>query len=111
MTALGQSLQTLCRQARCEVRSGPKADLDSNAIGTCFSASTGHLRETEIISSSRTEARLEQIDFSDQLASDLVGEFAGPRETIEFGSLGAKPGETKLALDLVNPSSERAFLP
>jgi hypothetical protein len=31
-----------------------------------------HLRASEIISSSRTEARLEQIDFSDQLASDLV---------------------------------------
>src|SRR6202049_4634759 len=62
------------------------------------------------VSSSRSEARLQQIDFPDESAGCLVRELAGPRDAIEFGSFGPKPGETELAFALVHSPRQRPFL-
>src|SRR6202049_1942026 len=45
------------------------------------------------------------------LRAVLVRELAGPRDAIEFGSCGPKPGETELAFDLVHSPRQRSFLP
>ena len=67
--------------------------------------------KTQTVSSSCSEARLQQIDFPDKFAGCLVRELVGPRDAIEFGSFGPKPGETELAFDLVHSPRQRPFLP
>src|ERR1700675_1889302 len=70
----------------------------------------GRSARARTVSSSRSEARLQQIDFPDESAGCLVRELAGPGDAIEFGSLGPKPGETELAFDLVRSPRQRPFL-
>src|SRR3984893_15931326 len=76
-----------------------------------MSEGTRPLGWTQTVSSSRSEARLQQIDFPDEFAGCLVRELVGPRDAIEFGSFGPKPGETELAFDLVHSPRQRPFLP
>ena len=55
MTALGQSLQVLCRRARCEVRFDPKTDLIPipNPVATCLLRTLHYRRPSRFIRLSR----------------------------------------------------------
>src|ERR1700693_1873879 len=62
---------------------------------------------TQNSASLRAEARLQQINLSDQLAGCFVRELACPRHAVELSPFGAKADKPELPLDLVDLASQR----
>src|ERR1700692_3175816 len=62
---------------------------------------------TQNSASLRAEARLQQINLSDQLAGCFVRKLACPRHAVELSEFGVKPDKPELPLDLVDLASQR----
>ena len=91
--------------------SANRSGCDAEILRVRFFPSTIHCRGMQDVApmqncaSLYAEARLQQIDLSDELAGCYVRELARPRHAVELGPFGAESDKPELPLDLVDLAS------